>query len=243
MSDTQPNQPFNDETQAVQGTRRMGAIPPPPERQPPPTPPPRPGSARHRRDNSLYLPLWSIALTFILVIALAAGIVVLVVSLGQDNQQTVNAQGTPIPPTQPPPVVIVSSPVPTARPESFAASPATPTLPPQFDPALNDGMFEAPPDFSLAGPTLPTVEISPTPISIGVGVNVIVVDVGEQQLNVRDAAGVFGTTVLFRAPENTRFTVVSGPQQVDNLTWWQITNVNDPTQSGWASAQYLQAVP
>ena len=234
-----------------QGTRRMDSIPPPPNQgQTPQRPPqrgqprpPRRGRARQRRDSGLYLPLWSIALMLLVVIAITAGIVLFVVSLGQNNRQSVNAQGSPIVPTQPPPVVVVSSPVPTVRPDAFPASPATPTIPPQFDPVLNAGMFQAPPDFSLAGPTLPTVEISPTPMTITVGVQVLVVEVGDQQLNVRDEAGIFGTNVIFRANEGERFNILAGPQQIDNLSWWQIADPRDPNRTGWAASQYLQAVP
>lgn len=222
-----------------------------------PTPPPgqRPSTSRPsgrrqprrqrapRSDSGLYLPLWSIALMLLVVAGVAGGVVLLVIGLGNSGRDTVNALGTPIPPTQPPPVLIVSSPVPTERPASFPASPATPTLPPQFDPAANTGLLRAPEDFRLAGPTLPTPVITPTPITIGPGVTVEVIDVGEQQLNVRNQAGVFGTEIRFRAGEGERFRVVDGPLQVDNLTWWQIQDFNDPNRTGWAASQYLLAVP
>lgn len=254
------------QTRAVRrgsGTRRLDNPPPPPEPTVPPPPrrtAPAPrqargaaraashppgtprGKARARRDSGLYLPLWSIGLMLLTVCGLTVGIVLLVLSLGADNRQPVNALGTPLPPTQPPPVLIVSSPVPTQRPASFPASPATPTLPPQFDPAFNDGLLQAPADFSLAGPTLPPVEISPTPVPMGIGVGVLVVDVGDQQLNVRDEPGIFGTEVLFRAAEGERFRVIGGPVQQDNFTWWQIQDSANPQRTGWAASQYLRAV-
>ena len=78
---------------------------------------------------------------------------------------------------------------------------------------------------------------------VGVNRQVIVVDVGAQQLNVRDTAGVIGTTVLFRAEEGTIFNVVDGPQQVDGLLWWKIQAPNNTARTGWAASNYLQIRP
>lgn len=235
--------------QAVRGNRPQ-QMPPgnrPPYPQPggrPPARPPRPGSARSRRDSGLYLPLWSILLMLAVVIVIAGGLVLLVLSLGGDNRnQVVNSQGTVIPPTQPPPVLIVSSPIPTVRPDSFAESPATPTLPAQFDPNINSGILQAPPNFQLQGPTLPPIAISPTPVPMGVGVQIEVIDVGDQQLNVRNEAGIFGTEILFRADEGERFRVIGGPVQQDNFTWWQIQDAANAARTGWAASQYLLGVP
>ncbi|PJF22660.1 MAG: hypothetical protein CUN56_04895 [Phototrophicales bacterium] len=227
------------ETRAARPTRHIPPVPIPPT--PPRTRhqrqaqlPPRPqGKARARRDSGLYLPLWSLALMLFVVIGIAMGVVLLVISLGVQNTRNPNAL-----PTQPAPVVIVSSPVPTERPAAFPASPATPTLPAQFR-----NLLQAPADFSLAGPVLPTVFISPTPIYIEIGVRVRVVGLSGDELNIRDSAGIFGTTVLFRVPEGTIFDVVAGPLQVDNLSWWQLRDPNDPTRIGWAASQYLEAIP
>lgn len=228
------------ETRASQPTRNINParIPTPPPRRTPPSRqaqlPPRPtGKARTRRDSGLYLPLWSLGLMLLIVIGIAVGVVMLVISLGAENTRSPNAL-----PTQPPPVVIVSSPIPTERPSSFPASPATPTLPAQFS-----NLLQAPADFSLVGPVLPTVFISPTPIFIEIGVRVQVVGLSGDELNVRDNAGIFGTNVLFRAPEGSLFDVVAGPLQVDNLSWWQLRDPNDPTRIGWAASQYLEAIP
>lgn len=222
-----------------------GGLPPPPPprrpRRPPQTPPPTGrGRARQRRESGLYLPLWSILLVILMACAITAGVVFLVLNMGGDGRRVVYAQGTPLPPTQPPPVLIVSSPVPTERPADFPASPATATIPPEFD---LQSLFQLPPDFSLAGPTLPTPVLTPTSIAITIGAEVVVFDLGGQELNVRDSPGVFGTNILFRATEGQRFIVVDGPQQQDNLTWWQIQSVGQRSQIGWASGQYLQAVP
>jgi hypothetical protein len=229
--------------------RQTGEIPPvervrPAQQRPPSSTAPRRGKARQRRDGGLYLPLWSIILMLFAVCGATLGIVALVLSLGgKSTEGTVNAQGTVIPPTQPEPVLIVNSPVPTDRPADFPDSPATATIPPQFDPNLVQGLFQAPPDFRLEGPVLPTLVLTPTPVALTIGATVIVADVGDQELNVRDMAGIFGTNIVFRAPNGQRFTIIGGPEQQDNLTWWQIQDPTNPARSGWASAQYLQAIP
>ncbi len=199
---------------------------PPPQGQIPPRtlPPEHHGRARARRENGLYLPLWSLALMLISVMGCAGLIVLAVVSLGGNT------------PTQSPPVIIVSSPLPTERPASFPASPATPTLP-----TVVDSSSPMPPqNFALSGPTLPPVIISPTPGIIDIGARVMVVDVGDQQLNVRDNPGVTGTNIVLRVPEGAFFTIVGGPQQADGLTWWQIASVDNPSQVGWAASNYLE---
>jgi hypothetical protein len=71
------------------------------------------GSARKRRENGLYLPLWSILLMLLSVCGITVGVVWLVLSNGASNQsgERVNEQGTMIAPTQPEPLIIISSPV------------------------------------------------------------------------------------------------------------------------------------
>jgi len=71
----------------------------------------------------------------------------------------------------------------------------------------------------------------------------MVIDVGDQQLNVRDLPGVMTSTVIFRSPEGSRFTVLEGPNLVDGLTWWRIQDVADPARVGWAASNYLEVAP
>lgn len=198
----------------------------------PPSPPrdvrPQPGTARHRRENAVYLPLWSLVLLLVLVALVAGGVVLLVFTLGSSDDIPDRA-----------PVVVMSSAVPTTRPDLFPAVPTTPTLPAFADRSIVQPVGT----FALAGPTLATPAISPTPRPVDIGAEVIVVDVGDQQLNIRDNAGVFETVVLFRVPEGGRLIVLEGPLQVDGLTWWRVQNVTNPTQTGWAAANYLQVPP
>ncbi|GAB4509086.1 MAG: hypothetical protein OHK0046_03410 [Anaerolineae bacterium] len=209
----------------------------------------RRGSARERRDNGLYLPLWSLALMLIVVIGITGGIVLLVISLG----------GRSAP--ESPPVILVSSPVATQRPAEFPVVPATATIPPQFDPNVSgtggsapevasgetaggaNSLPTAPATFALSGPTLPPVIFTPTPRSISIGERVLVIDVGDQQLNVRDNPGVAGTSILFRVVEGTEFVIVDGPRQADGLTWWRIQSPLNQSQIGWAASNYLEIAP
>lgn len=228
-----------DRTRAVtpeSATKNLAPPPPPQTRQPhhpPPrrqNPPPIPyqgqsrqhGRARARRDSGLYLPIWSLVLMLVIVMGIAAGIIMLVIGLG----------GNQAPESEP--VIILSTAIPTQRPASFPASPATSTLPAEVD-VLRSPV--AP--LVLSGPTLATPFLSPTPRAIAVGETVIVTDVGVQELNVRDSAGVIDTSIVFRAPEGTRFVVVDGPRQGDGLTWWQIQDPFDSTRRGWAASNYL----
>lgn len=184
---------------------------------------PKHGRARQRRKSGLYLPLWSLALMFIIVVILAGGIIFLVLSMGSNNA-----------PPEAQPVVILSTAIPTQRQQSFPISPATATFPPEVD-TLRSPV--AP--LVLAGPTVVTPVISPTPRPITIGEVVIVSDVGVQELNIRDSAGVIDTSIIFRAPEGTRFTIMDGPRQSDGLTWWLIEDVLNSTRRGWAASNYL----
>lgn len=91
----------------------------------------------------------------------------------------------------------------------------------------------------LTGPTLAPVLFTPTPQPITVGSAVVVTGVGNQALNIRDRAGTLGTNVLFRLDDGTRLIVVDGPTQADGFTWWQVQDVNNASQTGWAVANYL----
>lgn len=215
---------------ATRGMPPQQSRTPPPPQPPRRRPPPPPRKVRSRGDSGLYFPWWSILLTLGIVFAIAGGIVLLVYTLG----------GRTVPESQP--VVIVSSPVPTERPASFPVSPVTPTLPPEIDPAgASGGAREG--GFTLAGPTLVPVEMSPTPRSLALGERVRVVDVGVQQLNVRNRAGVLDTSIVFRAEEGSIFVLADGPQQSDGLTWWRIEDPNNPSRTGWAASNYLQMLP
>jgi hypothetical protein len=104
------------------------------------------------------------------------------------------------------------------------------------------GNDSAPQSLSLDGPTLPAVVITPTPIGITQGATVAVTGVDDQQLNVRDVAGVTGSSILFRADEGEQFIISDGPLQADGFTWWQIQDAAAPSRTGWAVSNYLNVV-
>jgi len=214
---------------------RRRAAPPPGNQPPHQGRPPRPRQSRarqrqkKRRQGGLYLPLWSLALTVLLVAGCAVGLVVIVVNLGGNT-----------PEDNPPPALIVNSPQPTAQTGPFPASPATPTIPPDLDPGVSGPPPQPPPSFRFSGPTLEAIATATsTPMPVGIGVNVIVTDVEPDELNVRNEPGTRGTEIVFRAPEGTRFTIVEGPRQADGLTWWRVQNTVNTAQTGWAASNYL----
>jgi hypothetical protein len=185
-------------------------------------PPVRPA----RRRSPFYIPLWSIALMLITVAGLAAGIVLLILALG--GREGDGGE----------PRIVVISPERSLRPAIFPISPATSTLPPQIEP-----LVQQPPRMELAGPTLAPIPITPTPRALAVGERVIVANVGDQELNVRDQPGVFGTTILFRIPQGSTLRIIGGPEDMDGLVWWQVQDPINTARTGWAAADYLLVAP
>lgn len=98
------------------------------------------------------------------------------------------------------------------------------------------------PSLVLEGPTLAAVVFTPTPMPITVGSTIVVEGVDLQTLNVRDRAGVTGTSILFRAEEGERFSIVEGPTQADGFTWWRIQDPLNASRSGWAVSNYLSVL-
>jgi hypothetical protein len=137
--------------------------------------------------------------------------------------------------------------VPASPPQFLIITAAVPTetafVPPAIAPTsvMDQGALEGTlPSFWLIGPTLAPVEISPTPVNISLGLDVVV-DAEESGVNVRSGAGIANAR-LFVAPNGTIFRVIGGPAQADGLTWWQIQNIVDTAQTGWAAAAYLEVV-
>jgi hypothetical protein len=209
-------------TQRVQATRQMQ---PAQNAQPPQQLKRR----RTQQRSGFYIPLWMVGLTILIVAAIACGIVLLVIYLGGNT------------PEEAPPVVIVNSPMPTNSPASFQASPATPTIPRDLNTGVSGQPPQPPESFQLFGPTLEAIASStPTRPPLAIGVTVVVSGVDPDQLNVRGAPGTRDTSVLFRADEGARFTIIGGPQQADGFTWWQIRNPVVTSETGWAVSNYLE---
>lgn len=174
--------------------------------------------------SSIFPPWWSCLLTTIAVVFCVGGLALGFVALGGNTP--------PPPPTQ---LVVLTAP-PAAL--TQAAAPIGQIDAPQSAPTRSGDTTTA---LILSGPTLPAVIFTPTPQQIAKGLTVVVVDVGDQQLNVRERPGIVDVAIAFRAPEGTQFVVGDGPSQGDGLTWWRI---DDPAtgRSGWAASNYLQPV-
>lgn len=182
---------------------------------------------RAQRDSVFYFPLWSLGLMLLVVLVVAFGVVFLVITLGGNGNSTeadpliriVTSEATFTPNIPDPNEVVL----------------ATSTIPTGIEVILP---AQTPVNQSLDGPLLPTVAFTETPRPLSVGERVVVYNVGDQELNVRNVAGVTTSEILFRSPEGTEFTIVDGPQQADGFTWWQIQDATT-AQRGWAVANYL----
>jgi hypothetical protein len=175
-----------------------------------------------RRGSGILPPWWSCLLMTAAVFACVGGLAAALVALGVRAPESTSA----------PELVIRTAPPELLRAPGAGSVIGTPISAIDVAPVTN---------FSMSGPTLPAIVFTPTPQPIVIGRTVIVVDVDDQQLNVRDIAGIVGTSIVFRAPEGTRFLIGDGPVQADGLTWWRI---DDPSlnRSGWAASNYLQPV-
>lgn len=171
-----------------------------------------------RSSSALYLPAWSVGIMLLLVFGIVGAIVMLVITLGGQNA----------PGGQPRVVIITAEPSDTPG-ATVVQEPTSPAVEPLPD-------FQGPiPTFALEGPTLAPIILSPTPVAITIGATVIV---NVEGLNIRSAPGTSNDVVTFGSVGD-RFTVVEGPEQASNLTWWHITDPDDPERDGWAAADYL----
>ncbi len=221
-----PSLPEEDRPQAVKPKRRT---PSQAEYQPPPGYVPYTPRKRKRdmARSGLYLPLWSLILMLLVVMGIAGVIIFLVLYLGGPSYV---AGGNP--------QIIIVTAAPSASPERPQVAQTTPTAP------LIEAAQPVPATLALEGPTLvPTGTFTPTPIVIAVGGRVRVVSVS--RINIRLAPGT-NQSIVFGGDPGDTFTVIGGPQQVDELTWWQVQANNG--QSGWAAEndrtqQLLEAIP
>ena len=61
------------------------------------------------------------------------------------------------------------------------------------------------------------------------------------ELNIRSGPGL-NQPILWKAPYNTRVTILAGPQWADSTPWYQVS-VDESGLVGWCSGRYLRAVP
>ncbi|PJF39985.1 MAG: SH3 domain-containing protein [Chloroflexi bacterium] len=205
---------------------------PPPQQQSPQTQrtsymvSPRPAyHARRRRkdDNPILLPWWSLLLMLLFVIAISFGIIALVFAIGGN-----------IAPTRSEPRIVIVTPNAANIPSFGDSLLPSATVPPPFV-NNNPNVSQS---FTLAGPTLEPVPLTPTEIPITIGSTVVVTNVGPEGQNIRAGANIFDE-VIFVAPEGTTFLVIDGPRAGTGLTWWQVQDVNNPSRIGWAASIFL----
>ncbi len=171
-----------------------------------------------RSRNPLYVPAWSVGIMLLLVVGIVFSIIFLAMQLG----------GKTAPAGQPQVIIITAIPsnTPAVQQTATATTPLVEALP----------TFQGPiPTFALEGPTLAPIILSPTPVEITIGATVIV---NVDGLNIRSEAGT-GNKVVTNGNKGDRFTVIDGPQEANNYTWWHITDPEDPSRDGWAAADYL----
>ncbi len=182
--------------------------------------------ARRRAYNPYYLSWRSLFFLVCIVIAAALAVVVALAAM----------RGAPDMPPSAPVIEVIAAP---ARSAAEAESGRTSESASAEEEVILAA--ETPDRLGLAGPPVPTVIITNTPVPLTVGVRAAVANVGRDELNVRNIPSVRESQVLFRAAEGTVFAIIGGPQQADGYTWWQLY---DPAFEvrGWAVANYLQSV-
>ncbi len=182
--------------------------------------------ALRRAANPLYFSFSSLALTVILVLVAGAATLALIFTL-------------PVEPSardMRPLIEVVES--------SLDAAAAEPSRAPQATsaPAIEVILAaETPERFVLAGPPIPTVIVTKTPVPLRIGVQAAVFDVGNDKLNIRSRPSLSESQVLFRESEGARFDIIGGPQEADGFTWWQVRDPQFQVE-GWAVAIYLRTV-
>lgn len=186
--------------------------------------------ARRRAYNPYYLSLPSLLLTAGLAVVVA---LVLIAAFVATRGEARSSHAGPV-------IEIISAPDDVASPLTSAEEPDQPgasetqsvqvILPP-----------ETPAKLYLAGPAVPTVIITNTPVPLAIGQRAAVHNVGNDELNIRNIPSLRESQILFRAPAGTVFEIIGGPQEADGFTWWQLNDQQFQVQ-GWAVAIYLQSV-
>lgn len=160
-------------------------------------------------------PFWSVALTFFIALGMAGCLIGSLIALG--GRSSMQADSKPV-------ILVTPAPLSTSAVDEFLNPTATLEMP---------GTPAAAQAIQLSGPTLvPTATATATPITVGVGAQVIIISQGG--INVRSTPGM-GNAVNFTANNSEVFTVIAGPEVIDGLRWWQIQDRANPARVGWAA--------
>lgn len=96
----------------------------------------------------------------------------------------------------------------------------------------------------------PTATSEPTPTAsaeIAIGRYVQVVGTEGRGVNLRSAPGTHNPLIstdiaIGVGQEGELFIVVSGPRQVEGITWWMVRDPDSESREGWAAGNYLAPV-
>lgn len=97
-----------------------------------------------------------------------------------------------------------------------------------------------PPTPTSTPPATPTIP-APPPGEIAIGGYVQITGTGGDGLRLRRSAGLEQPMRLLGA-EDEIFRVLDGPQELDGYEWWYLEGPYDTARSGWAVANYLEAI-
>lgn len=165
----------------------------------------------NRRDSGFYLPWWSLLIMLVVVGGLSFGALMIVGSMG----------GNAAPGGSTPIIVVITS--------TFTIGPPASTTP-------------IPQKATLTA-TRPLPTIAPTATlpagNVAIGSTVTIVGVGGSGLNVRSGPGK-QFNAKFLAYDGQKYVVKDGPQFASDEEWYQIEDVSNPNNSGWASRRFLQ---
>ncbi|MCY3575251.1 MAG: hypothetical protein OXG92_13690 [Chloroflexi bacterium] len=178
--------------------------------------------ALRRARNPLHFSLRSLTLALTLALLAALAIAGLALSLRSESS----------PPAAEP--IIDISPLPAA---SFAA-------PPTERAAEGEQIIlaaQTPANLALTGPPVPTVILTDTPLPLAVGLLAEVVNVGVEELNVRNLPNRSSSKVLFRAAAGAQLQLIGGPLEAEGFIWWRVRDAQFAVE-GWAAGRYLQAI-
>jgi hypothetical protein len=89
-------------------------------------------------------------------------------------------------------------------------------------------------------PYAPTPTVVPGQISIGAYVQIS--GTQGQGLRIRSQPGL-NSEQLFLGFDTEVYTVVDGPREVDDYTWYSLVAINDQARTGWAASNFLTVIP